>query len=75
MKEWQKATSWPRRVSIVPAEDGTGYRYNPVLRGNGIIRTAAPARRATWEKSPQVRGWMDDPDPGILRRFREWLDK
>lgn len=73
MKEWQK-NGWPRHVKLVPAEDGRGYQYRPgIIRA--IVADGSVAGRPSWENSPQVRAWMDDPKPGLLKRFRAWLDK
>ena len=78
MKEWQK-DGWPRHVRLVPADNGTGYMFDPDYCGNVIIRAivadGAVNSRPSWEQSPQVRAWMDDQKPGLLKRFKAWLDK
>lgn len=88
MKEWQK-NPWPRHIGTVPAENGIPYRYDAARNGNGywpyprmtgwvsraIVADGSVGSRPTWESSPQVRVWMDDAKPGLLKRFRAWLDK
>ena len=76
MKGWQKESAfyWGKHMKRYPADDGTGYKYRPgIIRA--IVEDGAVRNRPTWECSPQVLTWMDEPKPGILKRLREWLDK
>lgn len=90
MKEWQKESAfyWGRHMRKYPADGAVPYRYDPARVGNhywpyprmecvsrAIVADGSVGSRPTWENSPQVRAWMDDPNPGLLKRFKAWLDK
>ena len=71
--DWQKEC-WPRHVRLVPADDGVGYQYRPgIIRA--VVADGTVNSRPSWEQSPQVRAWMDEPKKGVWKRFKEWLDK
>ena len=76
MKEWQKEAAfyWGKHMMRYPADDGVGYQYRPgIIRA--IVADGAVGNGPTWERSPQVRPWLDDPKQGLWKRFKAWLDK
>lgn len=58
-----------------------GYWYD--IRGNGNALQAFPARGAwaqlSWEKSPQVKAWLDEPETPMMKKAKmkilAWLKK
>lgn len=76
MKEWQKEAAyyWAKHAIRYPADDGVGYQYRPgIIRA--VVADGTVDGRPSWDKSPQVRAWIDDPNKGVWKRFKEWLDK
>lgn len=87
MKDWQEENCYyfGRHEHYEPANVWYGYKYNAATNGNvypsvwdAVIR-AIPAEgtveRASWQQSPQVRFWLDEPKPTILERIVAWLHK
>ena len=78
MRGWQIPRYFGRHEKAYPAEDATGYQYSPVINGNGwnypVMAVCDPAQaRLTWDQSPQVRFWLDDPKPTAAERLRRWI--
>lgn len=80
LKEWQRQVMyyWSPHERRDTAVWAVQYRYDPVLNGNVMAvraRRMGDPQGPVWRMSPQVRMWMDEPRPGLLKRIRMWLDK
>ena len=81
---WEPEQYFGKHERVLPADNGTGYRYNPNVHGNDLwlrdwsrVSRAIPVEgtleKASWNQSPQVKFWLDKPKQSLLRRFVECL--
>ncbi len=89
LRYWEPVRYFPKHEKRTTADGAHGYRFNPVTRGNGLMNGGwykVPAVRmepetrkhgkASWEKSPQVKLRMGEPEKKSLwKRVNEWMLK
>ena len=80
---WEPPQYFGKHDKRYPADDGIGYRYNPLIHGNDVwlrdwnrVNRAIPVEgtleKATWNQSPQVKFWLDEPKKTIRERLLAW---
>lgn len=83
---WEPARYFGKHERTYPADDAVPYRFNPLIRGsdawlrdwsrvNRAIPVEGTLEKATWNQSPQVRFWLDEPKKTLWERVIEWLHK
>ena len=89
MPDWQVPYYWGKHDKRAPADDGIPYCYDQQRNGNAywpypkasgwvsraIVADGMVNSRPSWECSPQVRFWLDEPKQTIWARFVEWFHK
>ena len=53
---------------------GKHEHYEPVTGPGGYVYDYGRVG-LSWTQSPQVKFWLDKPEPTILERIRDWLNK
>ena len=78
---WEPARYFGKHEHYEPVTGPGGYVYDYQTNGNLLT---APVIRAipvdgwvglSWTQSPQVKFWLDKPEPTILERIMDWLNK
>lgn len=83
---WEPARYFGKHERTYPADGAMPYNFNPLIRGsdawlrdwnrvNRAIPVEGTLEKATWNQSPQVRFWLDEPKQSLWRRFMVWLHK
>lgn len=83
---WEPVRYFGKHERTYPADGAMPYRYNDAVHGNDAwlrdwnrVNRAIPVegivQKATWNQSPQVRFWLDEPKQSLWRRFMVWLHK
>lgn len=78
MRQWQLdgLTYFGKHDRRYPADGAQGYPamyHGQVSRAIPVAGTVTGG--ASWERSPQVRAWLDPEPKTIWERFLAWLDK
>lgn len=78
MRDWQLGSLvyFGRHERTFPADGAQGYPacyHGQVSRAIPVSGTVTSG--ASWERSPQVRAWLDPEQKTLWERFREWLNK
>lgn len=64
-----RGPGWIDRRPKARDEYSMWERVNRAIPVEGIVGDAPPS----WEKSPQVRFWLDEPKKNLGQRIREWM--
>lgn len=83
---WEPARYFGKHERTYPADGAMPYNFNPLIRGNDVwlrdwnrVNRAIPVEgtleKATWNQSPQVRFWLDEPKKTLWERVIEWMHK
>ena len=78
MRDWQLESLcyFGKHDRRFPADGAQGYPacyHGQVSRAIPVTGTVTSG--ASWERSPQVRAWLDPEPKTLWKRFREWLNK
>lgn len=74
--QWEPITAPGRHSSISPADGACGYPapyHGQILRA--IPVTGTVGGRPSWERSPQVRFWLEPERKSLWQRLKEWMVK
>ena len=78
MRPWQEEALvyFGRHDKRYPADGAQGYPacyHGQVSRAIPVMGTVTSG--ASWERSPQVRAWLDPEPKTLWERFIDWLNK